>query len=84
MNAVQILAIMGAYNGFYRAELAKAGKLIGAYDQIIAAHARSQGPIIVTTMCVSLSECQAPESRTGTTLACKVVPAYNAITCPER
>lgn len=31
-----------------RAKLAKAGKPIGPYDQIIAAHARSQGPIIVT------------------------------------
>ena len=34
--------------GQIRAELAKAGKLIGPYDLMIAGHARSQGLILVT------------------------------------
>ena len=34
--------------GQVRAELARAGKLIGSYDLMIAGHARSQGLILVT------------------------------------
>jgi len=34
--------------GQVRAELARAGKLIGPYDLMIAGHARSQGLILVT------------------------------------
>ena len=34
--------------GQIRAELARAGKLIGPYDLMIAGHARSQGLILVT------------------------------------
>jgi len=34
--------------GQLRAELAKAGKLIGPYDQMIAGHARASGLIMVT------------------------------------
>lgn len=36
------------HNGQIRAELAKAGKPSGPYDQMIAGHARSQGLILVT------------------------------------
>ncbi|CAM3943634.1 tRNA(fMet)-specific endonuclease VapC [Vreelandella rituensis] len=36
------------HTGQLRAEQAKAGKPIGAYDQMIAGHARSQGLILVT------------------------------------
>ncbi|WP_274691929.1 type II toxin-antitoxin system tRNA(fMet)-specific endonuclease VapC [Spartinivicinus poritis] len=36
------------HTGQIRAELAKAGKPIGPYDQMIAGHARSLGLIIVT------------------------------------
>jgi tRNA(fMet)-specific endonuclease VapC len=41
-------ALAAEHTGQLRAELAKAGKPIGPYDQMIAAHARSQGLIIVT------------------------------------
>ncbi|HCA6453739.1 TPA: VapC toxin family PIN domain ribonuclease, partial [Pseudomonas aeruginosa] len=34
--------------GQLRAELARLGKQIGPYDQMIAGHARSQGLIVVT------------------------------------
>ncbi|MBJ9976974.1 tRNA(fMet)-specific endonuclease VapC [Pseudomonas sp. S75] len=37
-----------AHTGQLRAELAKAGRQIGPYDQMIAGHARSRGLIIVT------------------------------------
>ncbi|WP_248800092.1 type II toxin-antitoxin system tRNA(fMet)-specific endonuclease VapC [Pseudomonas sp. MWU13-2105] len=37
-----------AHTGQLRAELARAGKPIGPYDQMIAGHARSQGLILVT------------------------------------
>ena len=37
-----------AHTGQLRAELARAGKPIGPYDQMIAGHARSQGLIVVT------------------------------------
>jgi len=37
-----------AHSGQLRAELAKNGKPIGPYDQMIAGHARSQGLILVT------------------------------------
>ncbi len=37
------------HTGQLRAEQAKAGKLIGPYDQMIAGHARSQGLILVTS-----------------------------------
>lgn len=37
-----------AHSGQLRAELAKAGKTIGAYDQMIAGHARSRGLILVS------------------------------------
>lgn len=37
-----------AHTGQLRAELARAGKQIGPYDQMIAGHARSQGLIVVT------------------------------------
>ena len=37
-----------AHNGMIRSELAKAGKPIGPYDQMIAGHARSRGFIVVT------------------------------------
>ena len=37
-----------AHSGQLRAELAKNGKPIGPYDQMIAGHARSQGLIVVT------------------------------------
>lgn len=37
-----------AHTGQLKAELAKAGKPIGPYDQMIAGHARSQGLIVVT------------------------------------
>lgn len=36
------------HTGQIRAELAKAGKPIGPYDQMIAGHARSKGLVIVT------------------------------------
>jgi tRNA(fMet)-specific endonuclease VapC len=36
------------HTGQLRAELAKAGKPIGPYDQMIAGHARSQGLILIT------------------------------------
>ena len=36
------------HTGQIRAELAKAGKPIGPYDQMIAGHSRSQGLILVT------------------------------------
>ncbi|RPS13009.1 VapC toxin family PIN domain ribonuclease [Pseudomonas aeruginosa] len=37
-----------AHTGQLRAELARLGKQIGPYDQMIAGHARSQGLIVVT------------------------------------
>lgn len=37
-----------AHTGQIRAELAKAGRPIGPYDQMIAGHARSLGLIVVT------------------------------------
>lgn len=37
-----------AHTGQLRAELARIGKPIGPYDQMIAGHARSQGLILVT------------------------------------
>ena len=37
-----------AHTGMIRSELAKAGKPIGPYDQMIAGHARSKGLIAVT------------------------------------
>ena len=37
-----------AHTGMIRSELAKAGTPIGPYDQMIAAHARSRGFIVVT------------------------------------
>ncbi|WP_417546532.1 type II toxin-antitoxin system tRNA(fMet)-specific endonuclease VapC [Marinobacter sp.] len=37
-----------AHSGQLRAELARIGKPIGPYDQIIAGHARAQGLILVT------------------------------------
>ncbi|MBD9415252.1 tRNA(fMet)-specific endonuclease VapC [Pseudomonas sp. PDM16] len=37
-----------AHSGQLRAELARLGKPIGPYDQMIAGHARSQGLIMVT------------------------------------
>ncbi|CAI8879153.1 tRNA(fMet)-specific endonuclease VapC [Pseudomonas sp. IT-P74] len=37
-----------AHTGMIRSELAKAGKPIGPYDQMIAGHARSRGFIVVT------------------------------------
>ncbi|MBT2297238.1 type II toxin-antitoxin system tRNA(fMet)-specific endonuclease VapC [Pseudomonas fluorescens] len=37
-----------AHTGMIRAELAKTGKPIGPYDQMIAGHARSLGLIVVT------------------------------------
>ncbi|MFM0213867.1 tRNA(fMet)-specific endonuclease VapC [Paraburkholderia sediminicola] len=37
-----------AHSGQLRAELAKEGKPIGPYDQMIAGHARSQGLILIT------------------------------------
>jgi len=37
-----------AHTGQLRAELARLGKPIGPYDQMIAGHARSQGLIVVT------------------------------------
>ncbi|WP_437884456.1 type II toxin-antitoxin system tRNA(fMet)-specific endonuclease VapC [Pseudomonas sp. LRF_L74] len=37
-----------AHSGQLRAELARVGKPIGPYDQMIAGHARSQGLILVT------------------------------------
>jgi len=37
-----------AHTGQLRAELARIGKQIGPYDQMIAGHARSQGLIVVT------------------------------------
>ncbi len=36
------------HTGQLRAELQKRGKPIGAYDQMIAGHARSQGLVVVT------------------------------------
>jgi tRNA(fMet)-specific endonuclease VapC len=36
------------HSGQLRAELAKIGKPIGPYDQMIAGHARSQGLILIT------------------------------------
>ena len=36
------------HSGQLRAELAKVGKPIGPYDQMIAGHARSQGLILIT------------------------------------
>lgn len=36
------------HTGQIRSELAKAGKPIGSYDQMIAGHARSQGLVLVT------------------------------------
>jgi len=40
--------IAATHTGQVRAELARAGKPIGPYDQMIAGHARSRGLIIVT------------------------------------
>ncbi|KQU88566.1 MULTISPECIES: tRNA(fMet)-specific endonuclease VapC [unclassified Ensifer] len=40
--------LAAAHTGQLRAELARAGKPIGPYDQLIAGHARSQGLILVT------------------------------------
>lgn len=40
--------IAATHTGQIRAELAKQGKPIGPYDQMIAGHARSRGLIIVT------------------------------------
>ena len=40
-----------AHTGQLRAELARLGKQIGPYDQMIAGHARSQGLIVVTNNC---------------------------------
>ena len=40
--------IAANHTGQLRAELAKAGKPIGPYDQMIAGHARSLGLIVVT------------------------------------
>jgi tRNA(fMet)-specific endonuclease VapC len=37
-----------AHTGQLRAELSKAGRPIGPYDQMIAGHARAQGLILVT------------------------------------
>ena len=37
-----------AHTGQLRAELARVGKQIGPYDQMIAGHARSRGLIVVT------------------------------------
>ncbi|MEE8056622.1 MAG: tRNA(fMet)-specific endonuclease VapC [Pseudomonadales bacterium] len=37
-----------SHSGQLRAELAKAGKPIGPYDQMIAGHARSRGLVLVT------------------------------------
>lgn len=37
-----------AHSGQLRAELARIGKPIGPYDQMIAGHARAQGLILVT------------------------------------
>lgn len=37
-----------AHTGQLRAELVRAGKQIGPYDQMIAGHARSRGLIVVT------------------------------------
>ena len=37
-----------AHTGQLRAELARIGKQIGPYDQMIAGHARAQGLIVVT------------------------------------
>lgn len=41
-------ALAAEHTGQLRAEQAKVGQPIGPYDQMIAAHARSQGLIIVT------------------------------------
>lgn len=41
-------ALAAEHTGQLRAEQAKTGQPIGPYDQMIAAHARSQGLIIVT------------------------------------
>lgn len=41
-------ALAAEHTGQIRAEQAKIGKPIGAYDQMIAAHARSRGLIVVT------------------------------------
>jgi len=40
--------VAATHFGQLRAELAKIGKLIGPYDQMIAGHARSRGLILVT------------------------------------
>ena len=40
-----------AHTGQLRAELARLGKQIGPYDQMIAGHARSHGLIVVTNNC---------------------------------
>lgn len=37
-----------AHSGQLRAELARNGKIIGPYDQMIAGHARSRGLVLVT------------------------------------
>ena len=37
-----------AHSGQLRAELARTGRIIGAYDQMIAGHARSRGLILVS------------------------------------
>ncbi len=37
-----------AHTAQIRAELTKAGKQIGPYDQMIAGHARSRGLVVVT------------------------------------
>ena len=41
-------SLAAEHTGQIRAEQAKIGKQIGAYDQMIAAHARSRGLIVVT------------------------------------
>jgi tRNA(fMet)-specific endonuclease VapC len=40
-----------AHTGQLRAELARSGRPIGPYDQMIAGHARSRGLIVVTNNC---------------------------------
>lgn len=48
LEVLQYDADAAAHTGQIRAELARAGKPIGPYDQMIAGHARSRGLLVVT------------------------------------
>lgn len=48
LKVLEFDAVAAAHSGNIHASLAKAGQIIGAYDMLIAGHARSLGLIVVT------------------------------------